>query len=144
MNKPKTLLLPTTIYPRPEEAPEGWEVWNAPRPLLGSAKPYSLQGDNAQWQGDFLHGRFYVAVNPADDCADIWRKRNAALDGWVLEYITISEARERVFQHCLTKYGASGRWPEARIREMVEKASDKDLTQTLWNLLELEVRPCAV
>jgi len=42
------------ISEKPKDIPENWLIFNAPRPLLG----------DKEWQGDFQHGIFYVAVDP--------------------------------------------------------------------------------
>lgn len=59
----------TTTDPRKgasETIPDGWFILNAPRPIMGTA----------QWNGDFLSGRFYVGINPKDQFA----KQNLADD----------------------------------------------------------------
>jgi len=43
-----------TIRTRPENIPEDWSIYNAPRPIPGEIV----------WDGDFLHGVFYAAVPP--------------------------------------------------------------------------------
>ncbi len=68
----------TVIGNRPTQAPDGWSIFNAPRPLCG----------DTQWTGDFVHGIFYVAVDPADDYAAGFIACNANLDAWQLEYTT--------------------------------------------------------
>jgi hypothetical protein len=82
----RTLQKFSTIGERPKDVPEGWSIWNAPRPLYG----------HKNWQGDFLHGRFYVAVEPDGDFADRFIKENISLDAWQIEYITEDEAINRI------------------------------------------------
>ena len=50
---------------RPEEAPDGWHVFNAPRPLHGSWRDENERAGAVTWNGDFITGRLYAAVNPA-------------------------------------------------------------------------------
>ena len=62
---------------RPDDIPETWTIYNAPRPLYG----------HVRWQGDFRHGIFFAAVAPEGDPADEfndaaeYHKRNRQLDG---------------------------------------------------------------
>jgi hypothetical protein len=58
-------------------------IFNAPRPLWGTR----------EWEGDFLHGIFYVAVDPTDARAEMMIKQNAELDGWLCEYVTMEQVR---------------------------------------------------
>jgi len=70
---------------RPTEAPEGYQIWNAPRPLFGS--PTEPGGPAATWEGDFLSGIFYAAVDvEGDDLAESWIQQNRKLDGVIVEY----------------------------------------------------------
>jgi len=71
---------------RPENIPENWTIWNAPRPICG----------NEAWDGEWLHGRFYTAIDPDDEFAEKMVTENISLDAWMIEYITIEEAKERV------------------------------------------------
>lgn len=138
MNKPRpirVLLLPTALYPRPESLPEGWELYNAPRPLYASAR-HGVPRANVEWTGEFLHGVFYAGIDPTDEYADTWRQRNGDLDAWKLEHISMGEARGRMFAYYMARWGVNERWPESRIRDMVDKGTNKGITQTLWNLLE--------
>jgi predicted RNA methylase len=82
----------------PMEAPDGWVVMNAPRPLLGTKV---LEG------GDFLSGRFYAAIDPNDSLALEYAKRNddlaarvvfvASRDEQVAMATATSEYRDRYF-----------------------------------------------
>lgn len=65
------------VAPRPEEAPEGWQIHNAPRPLFGTRT----------WVGTFIHGIFYAAIDPADEYAQTWIKENSSLDAYNLEFV---------------------------------------------------------
>lgn len=57
--------------------PEDWEVWNASRPLYGEIT----------WQGEFLCGVFYAALDPNDPYCQERRKRNQELDGYLITYV---------------------------------------------------------
>ena len=61
---------------RPSEAPASSLIFNAPRPIYG----------HKEWDGDFIHGRFYTAVDPNGDRADWMIEENRSLDAWILEY----------------------------------------------------------
>lgn len=80
-----------TISPdgRPEQAPAGWLVLNAPRPLYGSER----DGREVAWEGEFAHGRFYVAVNPGDPRADTLIQLNLELDAWPVVYLDSVDTR---------------------------------------------------
>jgi hypothetical protein len=62
---------------RPEQVPEGWAIYNAPRPLYG----------DKTWQGDFVHGVYYVAIAPHTPATALFREENALSDAWELEYV---------------------------------------------------------
>ena len=70
---------------KPANVPEDWLIFNAPRPLLG----------DIEWQGDFRHGLFYVAIDPKGYIPESWIKRNCDLDGWLVEYISEDEAIQK-------------------------------------------------
>ena len=71
---------------RPEQAPDGWLVFNAPRPIYG----------HREWIGDFITGVFYVAVDPDAPEATHYIMRNGQLDAKLLHYVTQKEWDERV------------------------------------------------
>lgn len=77
------------IRPRPTQAPDGWEVYNAPRPLFGTKT----------WQGDFICGIFYAAVDPADEYADSWRFENTRNDARLLTFVTREEAMAEALEY---------------------------------------------
>ena len=87
-----------TIFRMPESArqdePDGWLLFNAPRPLYG----------HREWRGDFVHGVFYAAVNPRGERAEWMICENAKLDGWVIRYYGEAEILEHA-QHTADKYG---------------------------------------
>ena len=57
-------------WQRPVNLPEGWEIWNASRPLRG----------HKEWQGDFVRGIFYAAIDPDHADASRYRGDNLSLD----------------------------------------------------------------
>lgn len=81
---------------RPSDVPAEWVIFNAPRPLYG----------DMEWRGDFLHGVFYVAVNPDDRYAEERIKRNLELDAWVVHYHDRSEARAWAAEHYAVELAA--------------------------------------
>lgn len=58
----------------PANLPAAWIIMNAPRPLLGQETA----------QGDFLHGRFYAAIDPQDEYSQGYIDRNVKDDGYVV------------------------------------------------------------
>lgn len=76
---------------RPENIPDNWIVFNAPRPMLG----------DKDWCGDFHHGIFYAAVDPDGYIPEKWMQKNCDLDGWVVEYVSEEAAIQMVFQSTL-------------------------------------------
>jgi len=78
------------VGPRPKEAPEGWTVWNAPRPLYGAKT----------WTGEFITGRLYAAQDPGDPDPTLDYEtvieENRRLDARELVYISVAEFRRRV------------------------------------------------
>ncbi len=82
------------IGERPSNAPEGWTVWNAPRPLYGEIV----------WHGDFVKGCFYAATNPdAAEYMDVRGQeiRNRDLDACQIEWVT----RDKAAQIARERYG---------------------------------------
>ena len=67
---------------RPADIPAHWPICNAPRPLYGTRT----------WQGDFIHGVFYAAIDPADEFSAGWLKRNEELDAYEIIYMSRDEA----------------------------------------------------
>ena len=71
---------------RPNNVPEGWIILNAPRPLYGPAT----------WQGDFLNGRLYAALDPQDeDNAKTIEYNMRAMAAAEVVYISETEAAAR-------------------------------------------------
>lgn len=105
---------------RPDEAPEGWIVFNAPRPISGTK----------MWQGPFTMGVFYAAVDPADELAERFVAVNKRDGASILEYATrgeiISAEREK-----LLKEFPEDKFPEEA--QMVKDLSDEELFSNYMN-----------
>lgn len=87
MNQEITIL--RLADPRPIDVPADALIFNAPRPLAG----------HVGWQGEFRHGRFYVAVDPSARMAEAHIRNNVSLDGYLCEYITDDDIREWAEEH---------------------------------------------
>lgn len=83
-------------FSRPPQAPDGWEIYNAPRPLYGS--DYAGIG-RVTWQGEFIDGVFYAAVNPGDPDAEKWRKENESLAAVRLEFVDRQDVIDEMVEH---------------------------------------------
>ncbi|SET44351.1 Protein of unknown function [Nitrosomonas marina] len=57
-----------------ESVPDGWVLMNAPRPIMGTKT----------FQDEFIHGRFYAAIDPTDEFAESNAKNNDSLDAWII------------------------------------------------------------
>ncbi len=73
---------------RPQDAPAGHLIHNAPRPLHG----------DKTWQGDFISGIFYAAIDPDGDGAEWFIQQNQNLDASELRWVTMDEAVEGGFE----------------------------------------------
>jgi len=65
----------------PAGCKEYWEVYNAPRPFPATVT----------WQGEFISGVFYGAINPEDEFADENRERARQLDVTRLIFVPRAE-----------------------------------------------------
>jgi hypothetical protein len=74
----KKLIVQRIISAPPDQAPTRWLVFNAPRPLRG----------DRNWEGQFKHGIFYVAIDPMSDEANDMVAENDESDGWLCQYVT--------------------------------------------------------
>lgn len=93
------------------EIPEGWVIFNAPRPLYASEIALFVRHDEfkgdvfnyvyATWVGDFKHGIFYVAVDPEDEAT--WNS-NVSNDGWILEFRSAEHAQKVMQRYYRIKY----------------------------------------
>ena len=66
------------------DVPDGWLLFNAPRPIWGSIR----DGEPVGFNDRFIHGVFYTAVNPADPEAQRLIDQNRESDAWLLQVIT--------------------------------------------------------
>lgn len=107
-------LLPV-IGKRPDDVPEAWLIFNAPRPLLG----------HKEWQGEFEHGIFYVAVNPDEYGAAGFIERNRSSDGWLVKYWTKEEAIVAAKEVLIKKYPTE--------LEAINDLNEKELMRTFYN-----------
>src|SRR5262245_48568365 len=80
--------------PRPADVPNDALIFNAPRLMTG----------HAGWQGEFQHGRFYVAVDPSAHMAEAHIRNNVSLDGYLCEYITDDDIRKWATEHAREHY----------------------------------------
>ncbi len=69
------------FFARSPQAPDGWLVFNAPRPLYGSLPSHV-------WEGNFIFGIFCAAVDPQGEFAALWVKQNIQLHATLLNFIT--------------------------------------------------------
>ena len=80
-------------FARPNDVPKGWHIHNAPRPLYG----------DITWQGDFLSGIFYAALDPQGEQYDWQRQQNESLDATrvipVTENFVVEEMSEYYHQN---------------------------------------------
>ena len=78
------------IADRPPHIPKHWSVCNAPRPIMGTQT----------WEGDFRHGIFYAAIDPADEFVKMNLETNRKLDAYELVFYTEGEARNALKEKC--------------------------------------------
>ena len=72
--------------PRPKEAPKGWIIFNAPRPIDGTMKK-TAPGGGTRWSGPAgPTGIHWAAVDPKDTQAEIWIRRNYQNKAVVVEF----------------------------------------------------------
>lgn len=69
---------------RPADIDSSWLIFNAPRPIYGTRI----------WQGKFVEGIFYAAIDPADREAAQFIQVNACLKAVLLRYITMQTIRD--------------------------------------------------
>ena len=100
MSEPK---LRYTIGERPAQAPEGWRIFNAPRPICGTVVCENGQWQGKTWIGPFVSGIIYAAVKPTDPDAPAWIATNREMDACELVYVTEQQA----FDAALRWYQAS-------------------------------------
>lgn len=106
--------------------PPEWIIYNAPRPLYGSPGREYLGATRLCWQGDFVAGVFYAAVDPQDLDAALWRQRNYEQDARRLEWVTIGQMREAVLEYLVT----SGYDSVENCQIAVEQSTDGEVIAT--------------
>jgi hypothetical protein len=114
---PPTLLENTLIVldKRPTELPTGkrippeYMIMNAPRPLYAS--------DDLHWTGDFVHGVFWVAVDPNDP---LLIEMNLNLDAYRLHFIDYAAVAEDTKAYFISQSFTVSDWAEyAEEREWI-------------------------
>lgn len=103
------------IGERPQDIPESWMIFNAPRPLYG----------HKEWQGEFEHGVFYVAVNPDEYGADGFIKENVRNDGWLAKYWSKEDAIAEAKRYLSEEYPGE--------EEMINRLNEKKLLNTFYS-----------
>ena len=119
------------IGTRPAHVPDGWTIYNAPRPLWGSLVPTS-EGPRAKLGiADFVSGVHYAAVDPHDDHAAQWDKNNKDDDARVLIFITEAQAIDAA----LRWYRASKYASEIAALDLDDPQYHDWLVERGWELL---------
>jgi hypothetical protein len=116
-------------FPRPKEAPENWEIYNAPRPLFGTREDNKVY----TWEGEFISGIFYAAINPDDPDANMWREENERLHAIRLEYVTRQSVINEMVEYYNQKYPNRVEKIFAK-HPLKEKETQKMLIDTWFNL----------
>lgn len=70
---------------------EDWEIYNAPRPFPATVT----------WQGEFIRGVFYGAINPEDEFAVENRIRTQQLDASRLVFVSREEVETWGHAYCV-------------------------------------------
>ena len=81
-----------TFSERPHQAPAGWRVMNAARPIPGSSIFEDGRYQSKDWTGDFIKGVYYSAIDPEDELAHVWLATCAGLDACELVFVTKQQA----------------------------------------------------
>ncbi len=84
-----------TVTPNGHAIPADWLIFNAPRPLVGSEPPdHKANGnDFLEWNGEWVRGLYFAAVNPKDPLAAHQVKQNVDLDAYLVRYMTEADVR---------------------------------------------------
>jgi hypothetical protein len=77
----------------PSGIPTNWELYNAPRPLYGKT-----------WEGDFISGIFYAAIDPSHPDASIWREENRKLDATRIMFVSQDSVIEEMVEYYRERY----------------------------------------
>ncbi len=89
-----------------------WIIFNAARPIPG----------HVTWQGEFLSGVFYAAIDPAGDRAEYYTQRCVALDAKQLLFVS----EEQVYEELQAWYDS----PVCGI--LTARAYDLDIAWDAW------------
>lgn len=98
---------------RPAEAPPGWYVFVASRPLIGTWREDApeLEGyENVKmfvWEGEWAQGRHYAAISPTDYSLVARLKDNLALDGRLIDWISVEEYKKNLVAWAKEKIASS-------------------------------------
>ena len=91
----------------PSEVPKSWIIFNAPRPIHG----------HVQWQGDFLSGVFYAAVDPESVSRGWMIQDNQALDAIIAIPCDYEDMERVVLARMNPRYLPLWRDADKRLRE---------------------------
>jgi hypothetical protein len=109
------------IAERPANIPNTWTIMNAPRPLWGTRA----------WQGDFISGIFYVALDPASVSYQDHYDYNQSQDATILEYVS----QQDVVDEMIAYYKAQPKlWERLKYHDFTNSDIQKELVQTWFNL----------
>jgi hypothetical protein len=111
-------------FPCPPQAPEGWEVYNAPRPLEGTTI----------WMGKFIGGIFFAAIDPADPDADLWREENRRLAAVRLEFVSRQSVIDEMVAYYRDKYSPEQFEKIFTEHPLKDEETQKMLVDTWFNL----------
>jgi hypothetical protein len=75
---------------RPANVPREWPVYNAPRPLPGTAT----------WESDWRRGRHFAAIDPVDERKDEMLRDIEALDGWQVVEVVPADFMAWIAERC--------------------------------------------
>lgn len=104
--------------PRPPEAPAGWIVMNAPRPLDGTTT----------WQGDWNCGLHYAAIDPSDPHSGHMITDNLEACAVVVRYQDLSHAKPIVRHHYLHFRGITGHELNEIFKELTRESDENAAT----------------
>lgn len=79
-----------TLKERRADIPANWIIFNAHRPLVGAL----------EWQGEFLEGIFYAAVDPSAQLANWQIEYNTRMAAITPKYITIDDVKSWMQKLC--------------------------------------------
>ena len=123
-------------FPEPIYAPAGWEIYNAPRPLYGTVTSDS-DGENygaCTWQGDFISGVHYAAIDPNDPDADRLREENRKLDATRLVWVTQETVIAEMVEYYNKRFSADRVEKIFKEHPLDDPKTQKMLVDTWFNL----------